>query len=166
MVKPIHLVVSSLFSSLLPSQCLSLATPSLNTPKGYKVCTSSPCATNGSELLLEALQSLATSDTTIKEEYCLGGCCSGCVIKPISGSSRKQTMSTISDESTALQTAQSLLEDVVDGLNQDKWKELSSKIAAGERALEKSNDPEICQNCGVGLQLYRGNCAKCGKYPY
>ena len=150
---------------LLSRECNSLASTSKPAKKGYRVCTSSPCSPNGSELLREALQSLATDETTIKEDSCLGGCCSGTVIKPIALNARRLTLPVIEDEQMALETAQSLLQEV-DGFDKNKWDVLMAKIEAGDRALENTQDPDICQNCGVGLQLYRGNCAKCGKYPY
>lgn len=157
---------------IMIQECYSLASPessinsqSIGNRKGYRVCTSSPCSTNGSELLLEALQQLATPDTTIKEVVCLGGCCSGTVIRSFGLNARRRTLPIISDEKIALDTAKSLLQDI-NGLDNNQWNLLETKMAAGERALENIQDPEICQNCGVGLQLYRGNCAKCGKYPY
>ena len=142
--------------------CHAMAAP---VKKGYRVCTSSPCSPNGSELLLDALQSLATEDTTIKEDICLGGCCTGTVVKPIALNARRKILSVMADEQTALTQAEELLRDV-DGLDEEKWDVIMAKIQAGEKALENSREPEICQNCGVGLQLYRGNCAKCGKNPY
>lgn len=133
---------------------------------GYRVCTASPCAPNGSELLYDALQTLSTKETTIKEDYCLGGCCSGTVVKPYGiMNARRRTLPIIGDEQKALETAEELLREV-DGLDKSKWDEILAKIEAGERAFKNSNEPDICCNCGVGLQLYRGNCAKCGKYPY
>lgn len=142
--------------------CHAMAT---SAKKGYRVCTSSPCSPNGSELLLDALRSLATEGTTIREDICLGGCCTGTVVKPIALNARRQILSVMADEQTALNKAEELLREV-DGLDEEKWDSLMAKIEAGERALENSLDPDICQNCGVGLQLYRGNCAKCGKNPY
>ena len=145
-------------------RCTSMAT---NKPprKGYRVCTSSPCNSNGSELFLVALESLATEDMTIKEDYCLGGCCAGIVVKPIALNARRRTMPVIADEELALEKAQALLLEV-EGLDESKWDNLMAKREAGQRALENTQDPDICKNCGVGLQLYRGNCAKCGKSPY
>lgn len=142
--------------------------------RGYKVCTSSPCKPNGSGLLLDALESISNSDqVAIKEDYCLAGCCSGVVVKPLGTSGRRVACKVIADEKTALQVAEELLLQINgDGsadesfVDEDKLSRLKDKITAGERALEKSDVPEICHNCGVGLQLYRGNCAKCGKYPY
>ena len=134
--------------------------------KGYRVCTASPCSPNGSELLYDALQTLSTKETTIKKDYCLGGCCSGTVIKPYGiTNARRRTLPIIGDEQKALETAGELLREV-GGLDQLKWDEILAKVETGERAFENSNEPDICSNCGVGLQLYRGNCAKCGKYPY
>mgnify|MGYP007080206478 CR=1 FL=1 len=166
--------------AILARPCHSLSSPSSpantgnnnepNKPadtiqKGYRVCTASPCSTNGSYLLLDALQSLSTPETTIKEDYCLGGCCSGTVMKPLGTNSRRQILPLQANEAGALETASKLLQDV-EGLDPEKFGALTVKLASGERVLSNSQDPDVCQNCGVGLQLYRGNCAKCGKYPY
>ena len=136
--------------------------------KGYRVCTASPCLPNGSELLLDALQTLSTKETTIIEDYCLGGCCSGTVVKPYGiMNARRRTLPIIGNEQIALETAEMLLREVDGGLDQLKWNDIREKIeAGGGRVFENSNEPEICISCGVGLQLYRGNCAKCGKRPY
>ncbi|CAB9526486.1 expressed unknown protein [Seminavis robusta] len=149
-------------------RCHALATtnPNSATKKGYRVCTASPCGPNGSELLLDALQRLATDGTTLKGDYCLGGCCSGTVVKPIGKTnSHRKMLPVIADQETAMETAETLLLEL-DALDESKLQTLRDKMAAGDRVLENSNEPDICQNCGVGLQLYRGNCAKCGKYPY
>ena len=121
--------------------CHSLATPSNKKPprKGYRVCTSSPCNSNGSELFLDALQSLATEDTTIKEEHCLGGCCTGTVVKPIALNARRRTFSVISDEETALEMAKGLLREV-DGLDTEKWETLIAKMEEHTSELQSHHD--------------------------
>ena len=131
--------------------------------KVYKVCTSSTCSSNGSGMLLDAMQALASSDLEIKGEYCLGGCCQGIVVK---GTGRRHTlMGVLVDEAAAVAAAETLLSDM-NGLDEASLSNLNSKLAAGERVLYNSEPPEVCQNCKVSLQLYRNKCAKCGKYPY
>ena len=152
-------------TSMAPNPNTGSGTSRSSARKGYRVCTASPCSPNGSELLLDALQTLSTEEITIKEDYCLGGCCSGTVVKPYGTNARRRILPITGDEQTALDTAEALLQEV-DGLDQKKWRQLLAKVEAGERAFENSNEPDICGNCGVGLQLYRGNCAKCGKNPY
>lgn len=161
------LVLCLVLTVLLLPNCESLATNAAdNSKNGYRVCTASPCSPNGSELLLDALKRLAIEGTTVKEDYCLGGCCTGTVVKPVGQTNaRRIILPVMTDQATAVKAAETLLQDI-NSLDNDKRKSIQEKLAAGDRVLENSNEPDICQNCGVGLQLYRGNCAKCGKYPY
>jgi hypothetical protein len=159
-----------LLGATVPFGCQSLAI--INAPinsdriHGYRVCTASPCRPNGSEVLLDALQRLAINGTTVKEDYCLGGCCSGTVVKPMGQTNARRVMLPImADQITALNAAERLLLDIK-ALDKDKLQTLRDQLKAGDRVLKNSQEPDICRNCGVGLQLYRGNCAKCGKYPY
>jgi hypothetical protein len=157
-----------LLVAVLPFGCQSLAinAPSNNKIQGYRVCTASPCKPNGSELLLDALQRLATNGITVKEDYCLGGCCSGTVVKPTGQpNARRIVLPVMADQITAVDAAESLLLDI-EALDEDKLQALREKLKAGGLVLENSQEPDICRNCGVGLQLYRGNCAKCGKNPF
>ena len=103
-----------------------------------------------------------------KSEYCLGGCCRGVIVKPFGlNTTRWKTISGILDtEQKAVDTAKSLMNEWNIPINEDTLLEVSTKIKAGETVLNNSEPPEVCQNCGVSLQLYRGNCAKCGKYLY
>ena len=175
-----------------------------NVPKkqkriGCQVCVSSTCKGNGSEMLLDALETLvevgAVQSTTNKNDdsvkiefnkadYCLGGCCKGVIIKPYGTNTRRKTISgIIQTEQIAIDKAKTLLIDeiLLDVDNDDNEddvntmsktidetvvSELLKKIESGETILKNSEPPEVCLNCGVSLQLYRGNCAKCGKYPY
>lgn len=159
-----------LLVATLPFGCQSLAinvpSNSNNRIQGYRVCTASPCRPNGSELLLDALQRLAVNGTTVKEDYCLGGCCSGTVVKPLGQpNARRIVLPVMADQITAVDAAERLLLDM-QALDKDRLQTLREKIKAGARVLENSQEPDICRNCGVGLQLYRGNCAKCGKNPF
>ena len=153
---------------------------------GCKVCVSSTCKGHGSEMLLDALETIAATETKysdqvaeesetdnnaiveFKSEYCLGGCCRGVIVKPFGTNTRRQTIPGIIDsEEIAIDTAKSLLVEWDIPYDENVIKELSTKIASGEKVLCNSEPPEVCRNCGVApLQLYRGNCAKCGKYPY
>ena len=167
------------------------ATASTTTSKrrvGCKVCVSSTCKGNGSEMLLDALETITATKTTntdqmaetektetdndviveFKSEYCLGGCCRGVIVKPFGTNTRRQTIpGIINSEEIAIDTAKSLLGEWDIPYDENVVKELSTKAASGEKVLCNSEPPEVCQNCGVApLQLYRGNCAKCGRYPY
>ena len=155
---------------------------------GCRVCVSSTCVANGSEMLLEALETLtdhaendSKDDVAIdeanrttyqfKSDYCLGGCCQGVVVKPFGVSKasslrRKIIKGTLTDERAAIEAAQALLSEWNIPMNEAIINEVTNKIDSGEKVLQNSEAPEVCQNCGVALQLYRGNCAKCGKYPY
>jgi len=136
--------------------------------KGCRVCTSSTCSNNGSNMLLDAMQLLSTDDVAIEEDYCLGGCCQGVVVKP-TGITQKPRRKVIKGllvvEAAAIELAQDLLTDL-DGIDEESLRSLKAKLSDGERVLRNSEPPDVCQSCGVSLQLYRGNCAKCGKYPY
>lgn len=137
-----------------------------------RVCQSSTCSKNGSELLLDALQALqqqSAQETREKKvamvrENCLGGCGKGIVLKVGTTATTRRAVQSISSEGEALQTASELLRDI-GALDGDQLVRLKGKLEAGERIFE-AEAPELCVRCGVGLQLYRGNCAKCGKYPY
>jgi hypothetical protein len=116
-------------------------------------------------MLVDALEILKGEDIEIKQDYCLGGCCQGVIVKPFGSPQRQTIKGTLVNEFDAVAAAETLLREL-DGLNLDALEKLMAKIKAGERALHDSEPPEVCQNCGVALQLYRRNCAKCGKYPY
>lgn len=143
--------------------------------KGCRVCTSSPCSSNGSPMLLDAMQKLVKKNdddddsVDIIEYNCLGGCGPGVVVKAFDRTSsstnqRRRMLPAMTDETKTVQAAVQLLEEI-DGLDTTALQELELKLEAGEHALN-IDAPEVCARCGTVLQLYRGNCAKCGKYPY
>lgn len=138
-------------------------------PRGCRVCTSSPCSSNGSDLVLDALKQLSTDKVDILKTPCLGGCGSGVQVKKfdktVATNSPRMTLSAAATEEVAINSAAELLEGIKGGLNDEALKEMRAKLEAGERIFE-IEPPEMCMNCNVALQLYRGNCAKCGKYPY
>mmetsp|Transcript_27252 Transcript_27252/g.45429 ORF Transcript_27252/g.45429 Transcript_27252/m.45429 type:complete len:165 (+) Transcript_27252:2-496(+) len=137
-------------------------------PKGCRVCTSSPCSSNGSGILLDAMKQLSSDRVDILETPCLGGCGSGVQVKPFdkttATNNRRVTLSAVPSEEVAVSAAAEVLEGI-GGLNIDSLNDLQTKLQAGERILN-CEPPEMCLNCNSALQLYRGNCAKCGKYPY
>ena len=118
------------------------------------------------------MRSLAQPEASIADRSCLGGCGQGVVVKPIDPSIpaaskvlRRRVLDTIRDEAMAVAAAADLLTSI-NALDETAFLALSAKIAAGERALNNSVPPEVCLACGKALQLYRGNCAICGKNPY
>ena len=101
----------------------------------------------------------------IKGNSCLGGCCSGVIVKATGITNvRRKTLDVVSDEATALEMAKDLLGE--ESFDEEAFQTLQATIESGERAFVNSEPPEICAQCGSSLQLYRGNCAKCGKNPY
>lgn len=78
---------------------------------------------------------------------------------------RKILKGILENEEAAVDLAQDLLTEL-GGLDEAALESIKTRLDNGERVLCNSEPPEVCQNCGVSLQLYRGNCAKCGKYPY
>jgi hypothetical protein len=151
------------FLSLLASFCCTSDSMAV-VQQGCRVCTSSSCTPNGSELLLEALQTLLSDvdPVDVKRENCLGGCGGGVIVK---NGGRRKALKPLKDEAMAISVAAELLREL-NGLDEAALETIQAKLAAGERVLSNCEAPEICSQCGIGLQLYRGKCAKCGKYPY
>ena len=142
--------------------------------QGCKVCTSSSCTPNGSKMLLDAMLTLVSTEAQldIKGDSCLGGCGGGVIVKtvhpgatPPLRKNRSRALDPLTDEAMAIHAAADLLREL-DGLDESVLASLETKLASGDRVLNHSEPPEICAQCAVALQLYRGKCAKCGKYPY
>jgi hypothetical protein len=140
--------------------------------RGCKVCISSSCTPNGSKMLLDAMQTLVSTEAEldIKGDSCLGGCGGGVIVKTVHpgapfSKNRSRALDPLIDEAMAIRAAADLLREL-DGLDETILASLEAKLASSDRALSHSEPPEMCAQCGVAMQLYRGNCAKCGKYPY
>jgi hypothetical protein len=112
------------------------------------------------------------AELDIKGESCLGGCGGGVIVKivhpgaaPPLSKNRSRALDPLTDEAMAIRAAADLLREL-GGLDETMLDSLEAKLASGDQALRHSEPPDMCAQCGVALQLYRGNCAKCGKYPY
>ena len=104
--------------------------------RSCKVCISSSCTPNGSEMLLDAMQSLVMSeaDVEIKGDSCLGGCGGGVIVKPFDSSSpnkfrRNRALDPLKDESLAIAAASELLNEL-NVLDETKLSNLSYSVAS------------------------------------